>query len=44
MKRISLISALLCVALSAMAQVRVTTPNTEMVLKADNGSDLKVLY
>ena len=39
-----LISALLCVSLAAMAQVRVTTPETEMVLKADAGSDLKVLY
>lgn len=39
-----LISALLCASLAAMAQVRVTTPETEMVLKADAGSDLKVLY
>ena len=39
-----LISALLCASLAAMAQVRVTTPETEMVLKADSGSDLKVLY
>ena len=44
MKRMILISALLCVSLAAMAQVRVTTPETEMVLKADAGSDLKVLY
>ena len=39
-----LISALLCASLAAMAQVRVTTPETEMVLKADAGSELKVLY
>ena len=39
-----LIGALLCASLAAMAQVRVTTPETEMVLKADAGSDLKVLY
>ena len=39
-----LISALLCASLAAMAHVRVTTPETEMVLKADAGSDLKVLY
>ena len=39
-----LISALFCASLAAMAQVRVTTPETEMVLKADAGSDLKVLY
>lgn len=44
MKRIILISALLCASLAAMSQVRVTTPETEMVLKADAGSDLKVLY
>ena len=44
MKRMILISALLCASLAAMAQVRVTTPETEMVLKADAGSDLKVLY
>ena len=40
----TLISALLCASLAAMAHVRVTTPETEMVLKADAGSDLKVLY
>ena len=39
-----LISALLCASLAAMSQVRVTTPETEMVLKADAGSELKVLY
>lgn len=39
-----LISALLCASLAAMAHVRVTTPETGMVLKADAGSDLKVLY
>ena len=44
MKRMILISALLCASLAAMAQVRVTTPETEMVLKADAGSELKVLY
>ena len=44
MKRMILISALLCASLAAMAHVRVTTPETEMVLKADAGSDLKVLY
>ena len=44
MKRMTLISALLCASLAAMAHVRVTTPETEMVLKADAGSDLKVLY
>ncbi|MBR5212228.1 MAG: alpha-galactosidase [Bacteroidales bacterium] len=44
MKRMILISALLCASLAAMAHVRVTTPETEMVLKADAGSELKVLY
>ena len=44
MKRMILISALLCASLAAMAHVRVTTPETGMVLKADAGSDLKVLY
>ena len=44
MKRIYLICILLCAALAVMAQVRVTTPETELVLKAEKGSDLKILY
>ena len=45
MKRsINLIITLLAAASSAFAQVRVSTPNVEMVLKAEKGGDLQIRY
>ena len=44
MKRIISAALLLAVSLAAMAQVRVSTPNIEMILKADQGSELQIQY
>lgn len=44
MKRIIAVLSLALVFVSLSAQVQVTTPNTSLVLKAEKGSALKVLY
>ena len=44
MKKVISIFLLSFVAAASMAQVRVATPNNELVLKAEKGSDLKILY
>lgn len=44
MKKIALIAVMMMTAFVAIAQVRITTPNTEMVLKAEKGGELLVQY
>ena len=44
MKRLISVFALMAVAFSALAQIRIATPNIEMVLKAEPGSQLKIQY
>ena len=44
MKRLFLAISTLLLAVASSAQVRVTTPNTELVLKAEKGTPLQVLY
>ena len=44
MKRISMVLLAFAAFSSAFAQVRVTTPGTELVLKAENGGTLQVMY
>ena len=44
MKKVISIFLLSFVAAASMAQVRVATPNNELVLKAEKESDLKILY
>ena len=44
MKRVLLLFLAFAAVTEAFAQVRVTTPGTELVLKADNGGTLQVMY
>ena len=44
MKRVLLLFLAFAAVTAAFAQVRVTTPGTELVLKADNGGTLQVMY
>ena len=44
MRRILTLILMVAVAAAASAQVRITTPNTELVLKADQGSELQIQY
>ena len=44
MRRILTLILMVAAAAAASAQVRITTPNTELVLKADQGSELQIQY
>ena len=44
MKRVFLLFLAFAAVTAAFAQVRVTTPGTELVLKAENGGTLQVMY
>ena len=44
MKRIITVILSLAASLVVMAQVRITTPETELIIKADKGADLQILY
>ena len=44
MRRILTLILMVAAAAVASAQVRITTPNTELVLKADQGSELQIQY
>ncbi len=44
MRRIFSLILMVAAAAAASAQVRITTPNTELVLKADQGSELQIQY
>ena len=44
MKKIFLTVVLICAALAAMAQVRVATPNIELILNAEPGQELQIAY
>ena len=44
MKRLISVLALMAISISAVAQFRITTPNIELILKADPGSQLRVQY
>ena len=44
MKRLGFLILLFAVALTASAQIRIATPNTEMVLKAEQGKTLQIQY
>ena len=44
MRRILTLILMVAATAAASAQVRITTPNTELVLKADQGSELQIQY
>ena len=44
MKKIFSTVVLICAALAAMAQVRVATPNIELILNAEPGQELEIAY
>ena len=44
MKKIFSTVVLICAALAAMAQVRVATPNIELILNAEPGQELQIAY
>ena len=44
MRRILTLILMVAAVAAASAQVRITTPNTELVLKADQGSELQIQY
>ncbi len=44
MKRVSIIALSLVMAISAMAQIRIATPDIELVLKADVGGGVQIQY
>ena len=44
MKRLITSIVFIAAAAAAMAQVRIATPNTELVLKAEQGAELQIQY
>ena len=44
MRRLFSVFCAVAVSMTAMAQLRIATPGTELVLKADNGGTLQVMY